>query len=437
MKILKIIPIIFFILLINTHSYGQNIRILSLTEAISLALSNNSDLITAKYERVKAQKKVSETYNENLFPAVNLNTRYNRAFKKQVFDIFGQKFEIGNDNQITNSLDVTQTIPFLGAPVFSGIRIAEYYAKLQDELIASIEAKTKTDVKKSFYNVLLLKEFIYVNELSLKNAADNLSVVEARYRNGVATEFDYLRAKVKLENIEPELSQLYNNLNISKLALKNVIGLKDKDEIDVTGKLDFDTNEVYGNIDKILNNIAEKNVSIRQLTLSKQINQEVVNINSANYLPKLYLFGQYQLNASEDDGRSFFKYRYYNVINAGVGLTWNLNLIRNSYAVNQAEIDVKKVDEQILDVKQKLRIQAKSILLKMEDARKRMKSQLATIKLAEKGYEIAQISYKNGVLNQIDVLDAEFMLNQSRLGYLQTIFDYLTAKSELEGLLEI
>jgi|WetSurMetagenome_2_1015567.scaffolds.fasta_scaffold02239_4 outer membrane protein len=437
MKILKIIPIIFFILLINTHSYGQNIRILSLTEAISLALSNNSDLITAKYERVKAQKKVSETYNESLFPAVNLNTRYNRAFKKQVFDIFGQKYEIGNDNQITNSLDVTQTIPFLGAPVFSGIRIAEYYAKLQDELIASIEAKTKTDVKKSFYNVLLLKEFIYVNELSLKNAADNLSVVEARYRNGVATEFDYLRAKVKLENIEPGLSQLYNNLNISKLALKNVIGLKDKDEIDVTGKLDFDTNDVYDNIDKILNHIAEKNVSIRQLTLSKQINQEVVNINSANYLPKLYLFGQYQLNASENDGKSFFNYRYYNVINAGVGLTWNLNLIRNTYAVNQAEIDVKKVDEQIIDVKQKLRIQAKSILLRMEDARKRMKSQTETIKLAEKGYEIAQISYKNGVLNQIDVLDAEFMLNQSRLGYLQAIFDYLTAKSELEGLLEI
>jgi outer membrane protein TolC len=437
MKRIRKLLIIVLITFSTIAVYGQNVRILTLKDALSLALENNSEIINAKYERDKALKKVSETYSGNLIPSITFSSQYLRTFKKQVFDIFGQKYEIGNDNTIYNTLSVQQTIPFLGAPVFSGIRIAEYYVKLQDEIIASTEAKIKTDVKKAFYGVILLKETIYVNELLLKNAVDNLNVVEARYRNGVTTEFDYLRAKVKVDNITPALSQLSNNLSISKLALKNAIGLKDQTEIDVTGTLEIDSLESFGDIDLVINKIAEKNAAIRQLNLSRQISQEVVTINNSNYLPKLYLFGQYQLNASENDGKDFFRYRYYNVINAGLGLSWDLNIFKNSRVVDQAEIDVKKVDEQIIDIKQKLRLQAKSILLRMEDAKKRVMSQLETVKLAEKGYQIAEISYRNGALSQIDVLDAVVILNQTRLGYLQAVYDYLIAKAELEGLLEI
>ena len=437
MNIIKRSILIFLILICSNGLYAQNIKVLTLNEAISLALSNNTDLITARYEKAKAQKKVSQIYNENLIPNLSFSSQYMRSFKKQVFEIFGQKYEIGTDNSILNTINVQQAIPFLGAPVFSGIRIAEYVAELQNEIISSLESKTKKDVKKAFYDVLLLKEIINVNELSLKNAVDNLNVVEARYRNGVTTEFDYLRAKVKVDNIEPALVQLNNNLSVAKLALKTTIGLKDQSDIDVTGKLEVDSSELYKDIESIISKITEKNVAIRQLNLNKSINKELVSVNNANFLPKLYVFGQYQLNATENDGRDFTKYRYYSVVNAGVGLSWDLNILRNSNVVEQSEIDVKKVDEQIIDVKSKLRLQAKSILLRMEDAQKRIKAQSETVKLAERGSEIAQISYKNGVLNQIDVLDAELSLNQSRLAYLQAIYDYIIARSELEEILEI
>ena len=72
----------------------------------------------------------------------------------------------------------------------------------------------------------------------------------------------------------------------------------------------------------------------------------------------------------------------------------------------------------------------------MDDAKKRITANLETVKLAERGLELANISFKNGVINQIDVLDAELMLNQTKLAYLQAIYDYLTARAELEELLE-
>ena len=437
MKVNKIKILILICSLIAAESaFAQKIRIINLQEAVSVAVKNNSDLVNARLDNLKAMGLVSETYSENLVPTITLNSRYNRSFKKQVFDIFGEKIEIGTDNSITNSIDVTESIPVLGTPVFQGIRIAEYYERMSGENVKRIESNIKTDVKKAYYSVLFARQIAEVKEKSLNNSQDNLKVVETKYRNGAATEFDYLRAKVRVETVKPDYDKSVNDLELSKKNLKNIMGLKIDEEIDVTGSLVYDSTEVFGNIDDIIRRIVEKNVLIRQLEINRQINQEIVRVDKANYMPKLYLFGQYQLAASENDGKSLFRYRYYNIINAGIGLTWDLNLFKNSYKVDQSELEVRKSDETILDTQRKLKIQTESVWLKMDDARKRIIAQRENVKLAERSYELASISFKEGMIKQIDVLDAEFMLDQVRLAYLQAIFDYLYSKSEMEGLLE-
>jgi len=433
----KIVIILLFNLLLTGFSKAQEIRTYALRDAINESLKNNSELVNARYDLMKAKYKVTESYNEGLIPSLSLSSTYTRAFKKPVFDIFGQKFEIGTDNSISTSLQLTQAIPFLGTPIFQGIRIAEYYKQLSEENIMAIETKIVTDVKKSFLNVLLLKEVVDVNREALKNSVENLSLVEIRYRNGTVTEFDYLRAKVKVETIRPNLTQAENNLTLGKKALKNAMGIKIEEDIDVIGSLLFDSTDVFKTSDELIKDIAEKNVNIRLLNINKKINDELIEVDEANYLPKLYLFGQYQLAANENDDKGFFNYRYYNVVNAGIGLNWTFNLFTNPYKKSQNLMELKKTEEQIYDLKEKLKIQAQSIILRMDEARSRLFAQSETVKLAQRGYELALSSFKSGVLNQIDVLDAELMLTQSKLGYLQAVYDYQNAKSELEGLLEI
>jgi outer membrane protein len=417
-------------------SFAQYKKSYTLGDAISEAMKNNTALINARFDKLKATEKVSQTYNENLIPTLTLSSQYYHSYKKPIINIFGQNYEIGTDNTMTHTFSASEPIPFLGTPVFSGIRIAEYYANLQKENVASVESKIKTDVKKSFYNVLFLKEVLEVNQKSLQNSVDNLTVVEARYRNGVNTEFDFLRAKVKVESTKPNVSQAESNLSISKKLFKNALGLKGNEDVDVTGILSYDSAEIMGTTDDILKKIAENNVSVRQLNISQLINKELVTIDNAGYLPKFYLFAQYQFSATENNIKPFLDWRYYNIFNAGIGMSWDLNFFRNTFKKRQSEFDVKKTDETIIDVKQKLKIAGQNIISKMEDAKKRITANLETVKLAERGLELANISFKNGVINQIDVLDAELMVNQSKLAYLQAIYDYLTAKAELEELLE-
>ena len=424
------------IIFLASRANPQEIKVYTLDNAINEAFRNNSELVNARFDKAKADKKVTQTYNENLIPTITWKTVFIRSFKKQVFNIFGQQYEIGTDNSLLNEIDITEPIPFLGTPIFSGIRIAEYYSGLTDENVKAVETKIRTDVRKAFLNVLLLAEVLEVNKSALQNSQDNLTVVETRYRLGTVTEFDYLRAKVKVETLKPNINQVENNLSLSKKSLKNIMGLKTEEDIEVSGKLSFDSTEVYPDVNVTINKIAENNVAIRQLNISKQINEELVTIDKANYLPKLYLFGQYQLASNEDDGKSISNYSFFNTLSAGIGLSWTFNFFSNPYKKEQSEIDVKKSTETILDIKQKLRIQTQSILLKMNEAKDRMYSNTETMKLASRGYELSLSSFKNGVINQIDVLDAELMLTQTRLAYLNSVYDYMNAKAELEGLLE-
>jgi outer membrane protein TolC len=129
-------------------------------------------------------------------------------------------------------------------------------------------------------------------------------------------------------------------------------------------------------------------------------------------------------------------YRFNNAVLAGIGLSWNLNVFSTGYKEDQSEIEVKKSDEQILKTKELLKTQAESVLLKIEDAKNRVRVQKENVTTAERGYELANISYKSGVLNQIDVVNAQLALSQIQLTYLQAIYDYLIARTDLEQLLE-
>ena len=436
-NILKFSLIIFISSNLFSDIEAQQVKTINnVNEAISIALKSNSGIITAKLDMLKANEKVSEVYSENLLPTITLNSRFQRAIRKQVFDIFGQKYEVGSDNTFTNLIDVTEALPVLGTPVFSAIRIADYYSKTQQQNVTATENDVKKKVKSAYYGVLLSKSIVDVNKLTQQNAEENYISVEKKYRLGIATEFDFLRSKVRLDNSIPELSKSERNYEISRKILLNELGLKDQQDINVLGELTYDSTEVMQSTDYIINKIAENYIEVKQLEVLRSINQELVTVDKANYLPKLFLFGQYTLFSSENDGQPIMDYRFNNTLFVGLGLNWNLNLFRNSYKVKQSELEVKKNDEQLAQLKQGLKLRSESSLIAIEDAKERIISRKKTVQLAERALELANTSYQAGVINLIDVQAAELSLSESRLAYLQAIYDYQLAKAEIEKLLE-
>ncbi|MBM4159200.1 MAG: TolC family protein, partial [Ignavibacteria bacterium] len=194
--------------------------------------------------------------------------------------------------------------------------------------------------------------------------------------------------------------------------------------------------ETLGDTEILINKIVEDHVALRQLNINKKINLELLSIDKASYLPKLYLFGQYSLSSNENDNKTFLvKYYFNNAVSVGLGLSWDLNFLKTSYKKDQSEIEVKKTDEKISDVKSKLKIQSQSVILRIKDAVNRIKSANEAILLSQKGLDLAKISYREGVIKQIDVLDSELQLNRTRLSLVKAQYDYVIARTDLEALI--
>jgi outer membrane protein len=93
--------------------------------------------------------------------------------------------------------------------------------------------------------------------------------------------------------------------------------------------------------------------------------------------------------------------------------------------VQQAEIALEQaVQAAALDVERALR--------NLASARQRIQGQEQTVRTAQTAYEFASERLSMGVATQIDVRLASTQLDQAQLAYLQAIYDYLVARSDLQ-----
>ena len=104
-------------------------------------------------------------------------------------------------------------------------------------------------------------------------------------------------------------------------------------------------------------------------------------------------------------------------------------------AVRQAKVQAAELDIQRTNTERQLQIAIRQYLGTMDTATKSYASAASAVETATKAYNIARQSYDVGRSTLTDLNDAQLALTQSKLGVCQAIFNYLSAKSDLEGTL--
>ena len=96
----------------------------------------------------------------------------------------------------------------LNLALFEGVKSlrADYEAGLIS--YAQAEARLERDVRKSFYNLLLLEENMKLMEEQIEAARRRYEQARANYRAGTAPELSMLQAQVAFENLKPALEEM-------------------------------------------------------------------------------------------------------------------------------------------------------------------------------------------------------------------------------------
>ena len=283
--------------------------------------------------------------------------------------------------------------------------------------------------------MLVSKQFLELSNITLRAAKDNFKDTEAMYKAGLVPEYDYIRANVQVQNILPELERAENSIVMAENGLKLVIGLDLEQQIEINDSLIFNKIDVenYENYSLILE---EKNFTLQQLRLQIELMDKAASYQFSKHFPELYLFGSWSSIAQENDPRSFSDWRYKNSVYVGVNLKVPIfNGWQTTSRVDQAEIDLLKVQEEYHRSNKLLKNQLEDILLTIEEKLFQIDAYSATIEQAQLGYDIALKRYSSGIGRQLENIDSLVELTRAKINYLDAVFEYYDLHALLEELL--
>jgi outer membrane protein TolC len=412
---------------------------LTLDDAIKKALDKNWDVQISRKDIDKSQEQINEAY-ANAFPKIEFTGKYIRNIKLPVlfippnpaFNPTDQtlQIELGSKNSFDAALTMSQVI--YNQKVNTAIQIAGEYSSFSKEGDRGARNDLALNVKKAFYNVLLMKKLVNVSRDGYQVAKANYDNVKALFNKGVSSEYDFLRAEVQLANSEPGLIQAENALVLAKNYIKNLLALDIKNPIEVIGELKYDESSSdlvnSKNIEAVDNHPLVKQLAIEESLLDKN-----VTIQRSDYFPSLSFFGQYDFQ-TQDNSFDLKNYNWAKSFMVGLQLNYTLfdGFSRGS-RVEQAIIDKDKVMLTRRKAEEGLKIQILQSGLKMEEAKKRIKAQEKNLEQADKTIRISQTRYKNGVGTQLELIDTQAAFTFAQTNYAQAIYDYLVAKAEWEN----
>ena len=413
-------------------SHAQNK--ITLDEAIEIALSESNSIKIAEMTIEKTGYAKKGAYSA-LYPNISANGSYQRTLKKQVMamEMAGQamEIEVGMSNNV--SAGITAAMPLVNAQLWQSLKLSALDVELAIEQARSSRISMVSQVKQAFYSVLLAKEAYNVYKDVYDNAQKNFEDVEKKYKVGKASEFEYLRAKVNVNNAEPEVFSAENTVTLAIWQLKAIMGIDLATELDVEGSLSDYSNELVASLTNDTISF-ENNTNLLQLKLQDEMLNRTIKMTKFQYIPTLSAQFSYNYMAL---GNTFdMNWNPYSMVALSLNIPiFDGFLKRNNIRQYQKTQDILRLN--IEDVERNLNIAMENYRNEMNTSVKRYTAAETTLEMAQKSYDISQKMYEVGKATLVELNDAQLALTQAQLTMSQAIFQYMTNKAAIEELMGV
>jgi outer membrane protein TolC len=399
---------------------NQEVKKLSLQEAITFAKQNNVSFRNAKLDELVAQKSVNELLANGL-PQANGELSYNRNIdipvtplpdfitpaiigaNKAYFNLDptrqyvpGQPLPVafGQKNSATASLTIGQLL--FDGTFFLGVKAAKEYVKLSTLTKRKTEIDVESDVTKAYYLVLLNEERLAQVNKNIVFMEKSLSDLRETYKAGLVEKIDLDRLELSYSNAKISRDQIKDLTAVTYQMLKMNIGSPITDSIVLTDKLNDLSGQGSINLEIATNDYSKR--------IEYQMTEQGLKLNKLDR--KRYLTGYMPtITAFASLGRNTFGAEF-----SDLGKTWFPSTIvggkisipifdgfRKHAQTQKASINIKKTEnlkknlENAIDIE---RFNAKASYLRTKE---QVLTQKQNMDLAEQIFKRAQLKLKEGV----------------------------------------
>lgn len=418
-------------LLLTGAVSAQETLNLTLDKALEIALADNPTIKVADQEIVLKKEANKEAWM-TLLPELSVGGSWQYTIKAPEMKLNGMSFRMGDDDVSTAAGTATLSLPIFAPAVYKSMSLTKTDILLAQEKARSSRLDLINQVTKAYYQLMLTQDSYEVLQKSYALAEENYNVVNSRYEQGLVSEYDKISAEVQMRNVKPSVVSAENGVRLSKLQLKVLMGITENIDLVVTESLnDYETLVFTNQLDN--NNLGlENNSTMRQFDLNADMLKKNVGLAWSNFMPTLgvALTGQYQ--SMYNNHWNVFDYSWVGSSQLMFSLNIPIFKASNFTKLKTARLQRTQLELNRVDVERKLNMQVESYRNNMQASSEQVLSNKEAMNQANKALSISKKRYEVGAGTVLELNSSQVALTQSELTYSQSIFDYLTAKADLD-----
>jgi cobalt-zinc-cadmium efflux system outer membrane protein len=409
--VLRFAVVAMLVPLVGGAAAAQGTTLISLDQAIELALAHNHAL---KATRTQIQQNQAQEITANLRPNPTLgaDTQFIPFFSPQDFS--------GDNLNQTQQFDIGLSYLFeRGHKRQRRLQAARDTTAVTRAQVTDAERNLAFNVGQQFISVLLAESTLQFAEQDLKGFQQTVDISQEQFKAGYIGEGDYLKIKLQLLQFQTDVSSARLAKVQALTALRQFLGYDAvAANFDVIGDLSYQP--IKGNLEDLQAQALKQRPDFRAAELGVTAANSQILLAKAN--AKVDVTGTYDFtHVSGENTASIFANFPLPIFDRNQG-----EIARTKYALTQAEEQKQSASD--------------TVLSDVQNAYEAVRSNDEVVQLYTSGYlqqakdsrDISEYAYKRGAASLLDFLDAERSYRATQLAYRQAVASYMTALEQLK-----
>ena len=386
----------------------NNVRYLTLDDALTLGLENNPDLLTARRNLESLARTEQGKWN-SFIPNLSLNGSYSNTHNQD-----------SNSWKWSGSTGISLSFNF-GIPFQMNLKTLEYQAGVLE--YQKLEANTLNTIAGKFYTLIAEKNNIDILVQAGKLAEEQYQQDLANYNRGLVSELTLLQSRYAYLSSQPEIDSAKSTYETDLNNFKMLIGISE--DIELTGSLEVQKISLpEGNI--LADKYTEQNYDVQQQAVAVEIAVLTKKQSTASELAPT-------LNLSEN--LSFSEGTNGKAVDMNGSFTASISIPLTGFIpYSSTNLNLKNLEDQIENAQQNLTVtitETRNALSLLPDKINRLWNAVELAQLnysiSYRAYQLSLEGYNSGLVSQTDLGEARQQMTTAQQAVYETQNEYLSA----------